>query len=189
MDHFFQNIDGWFDFDYAYQHILEQVPFNSHIVEVGSWKGKSAAYLAVEALKLEKGITVHCVDTWLGSDEDVHRDDPAVKSGKLFEEFCRNMQPVLKDNGGNVVIWRGPSVEIAQKIPDNEIAAVFIDASHDYDNVCADIKAWYPKVMKTGIMAGHDYESGHDGVVRAVRHTLPLHLVRGTCWFFLKPNI
>ena len=44
----------------------------------------------------------------------------------------------------------------------------FIYASHDYTNVLADIKAWYPKIKFGGTMSGDDYCSGWQGVVDAV---------------------
>jgi hypothetical protein len=43
---------------------------------------------------------------------------------------------------------------------------VFIDAAHDYDNVKADILAWYPKCK--GVIAGHDYFLTYPGVMNAV---------------------
>jgi len=47
-------------------------------------------------------------------------------------------------------------------------AVQHIDASHDYTNVMADIKAWYPKIKFGGTMSGDDYCSGWQGVVDAV---------------------
>jgi hypothetical protein len=54
MEHFYQNIDGWFDFQDIYSDVIRKLPNNAHIVEVGAWKGKSTAYLAVEAINSGK---------------------------------------------------------------------------------------------------------------------------------------
>ncbi len=53
---------------------------------------------------------------------------------------------------------------------DNEsLAFVYIDADHTYEAVKRDIELWWPKVrLHDGILAGHDYESYHSGVKRAV---------------------
>ena len=63
------------------------------------------------------------------------------------------------------------SVEAAKEVEDESLDFVYIDAAHDYENVKADIEAWWPKVRKGGILAGHDYiesRSGRVGVIPAV---------------------
>lgn len=45
---------------------------------------------------------------------------------------------------------------------------VYIDGAHDYEHVMQDIAIWWPLVGDTGILAGHDYDDGHPGVVQAV---------------------
>jgi hypothetical protein len=44
-----------------------------------------------------------------------------------------------------------------------------LDASHDYESCISDIKSWYPKVKKGGIISGDDFNLCHfPGVVKAV---------------------
>lgn len=50
--------------------------------------------------------------------------------------------------------------------------SVFIDASHDFHSVLADIEAWMPLVKPGGIISGHDYWSAHVGVMDAVNYAL-----------------
>ena len=61
-----------------------------------------------------------------------------------------------------------PTVEAAKDVDDASLDFVFIDAGHGYHNVKADVIAWWPKVKPGGWFGGHDYGSGHPGVVRAV---------------------
>ena len=62
-----------------------------------------------------------------------------------------------------------PSVDAIDKVLDDYIDLVYIDADHGYDSVLADIKAWLPKVKKGKIICGHDYSKTiHPGVVKAV---------------------
>lgn len=46
---------------------------------------------------------------------------------------------------------------------------VYIDGAHDYESVAADLAAWWPVVSPDGILAGHDYDDDHPGVMRAVQ--------------------
>lgn len=162
MDHFYQNIQGWFDFENFYSEIVSKLPNNSHIVEVGSWKGKSSAFIAVEIFNSKKVIKFDCVDTWTGSEE--HQNEQDIN--KIFEIFCENMKLVE----GHFNAIRLPSIEAAKLYENESLDFVFIDAAHDYDNVCADINAWLPKVKLGGILGGHDYF--HPPVEAAVQDML-----------------
>ena len=55
------------------------------------------------------------------------------------------------------------------KLFENEsLDFIFIDACHDYECVVDDLNAWFPKLKKNGIIAGHDYYAGFYGVEKAV---------------------
>src|SRR5204863_189743 len=92
MEHFYQNIgENWFTYPGLYSEVVKQ--FDSGIfVEVGSWRGRSASFLAVEIFNSGKPIELHCVDTWEGSSE--HKRDEIVVSGMLYDEFLKNTEPV-----------------------------------------------------------------------------------------------
>lgn len=55
-----------------------------------------------------------------------------------------------------------------QSMPWLNAGFVYIDADHDYANAAADIELWWDVVADGGILAGHDYDPTHPGVVRAV---------------------
>ena len=80
MEHFYQNIQGWFTFPNFYSTIAEkfqpEVQDRYHIVEVGSWLGKSACYMAVELINNgnSDNVIFDCVDTWEGSIEHINED-------------------------------------------------------------------------------------------------------------------
>jgi SAM-dependent methyltransferase len=148
-----------------------------HFVEVGSWKGQSAAFMAVEIANSGKNIQFDCVDTWQGSVE--HQTEPSVVNGTLYEEFIHNMQPVE----GYYRPVRMSSVEAAECYDDESLDFVFIDAGHMYADVKADILAWLPKVKKGGIIAGHDYHPHLlDEVAGAVLEIFGEVPVENTCW-------
>ena len=84
----------------------------------------------------------------------------------------------------NVKHLRLPSVAAADFFQDGELDAVYIDVSHDYESVKADILAWGPKLRPGGILSGHDYGPHAPGVVRAVNELIgkPSMVYGETSW-------
>lgn len=185
MEHFYHNIQGWFTYPNLYSEVVSKASAPAHFVEVGVWKGTSAAYMAVEIINSGKVLKFDCIDTWEGSEE--HLDptssafEPNLISNQdwLYDTFLSNMKPVQ----GHYTPYRMESLQAAKLYQPASLDFVFIDAAHDYENVLADIQAWFPKVK--GIIAGHDY-SWSDEVKQAVHDFFdPLGLkVRETegCW-------
>lgn len=183
MEHFCEKLEGWFDFPSVYQ-VMVQSHNNALFVEVGSWQGKAAAFMAVEIINADKNIKLHCVDTWEGSIE--HKQENVIVQKELYNTFLKNIEPV------NHIITpiKLASVDAARTYEDESIDFVFIDAAHDYENVRQDLYAWYPKLKKGGMMCGHDHT--WPGVVKAVNEFitttgLTLHLIGvQDCWGFIK---
>ncbi|HSX26192.1 MAG TPA: class I SAM-dependent methyltransferase [Chlamydiales bacterium] len=59
--------------------------------------------------------------------------------------------------GNRAQLIRDFSVSAAKSFEDESIDCIFIDGDHRYEYVVADLKAWFPKVKKGGMMLGDDY--------------------------------
>lgn len=169
MEHFYHNISGWFDYENVYTQMVAQAPNTAHFVEVGSWKGKSSAFMAVEIIRSKKQIRFDCVDTWQGSPEHQAGGafvDEHVIDGTLFDEFVKNMQPVHM----NYHAVKLSSTQAAIQYKNQSLDFVFLDGDHSYAAVHEDILAWAPKVKSGGFIGGHDYGPPglFPGVARAV---------------------
>ena len=93
MEHFYNNIgEDWFSYPNLYKSIVENNQDGAHIVEVGSWKGRSASFMAVEIINSNKNIKFDCVDTWEGSIE--HKTYDVITEEKLYDIFLSNIEPV-----------------------------------------------------------------------------------------------
>ena len=204
MKHFYKDIHGWFTFPQFYSTIAEKfqpaVQDRYHIVEVGTWLGQSAAYLAVELINNgnSHNVIFDCVDTWEGSSEHLNEDGllefdwnipsefglPILKekclmtTDELYNKFLSNIEPVRHI----VNPIKMKSVDAAKLYEDSSLDLVFIDAGHSFDDVVADIEAWLPKVRPYGFIAGHDYE-WDDEVKRAVHSIFPtISMEVEGCW-------
>jgi len=152
-----ESIPGFFDFQGPYSGLAADVPDGEIIVEVGSWLGKSAAYLARELQLRGKTNKLFCVDTWAGDDSLKAQVAEMGGPDEVFATFLRNMRPLV----GRVMPIHMSSVEAAAQFDNESIAAVFIDADHTYDAVMEDLQSWFPKVRPGGMIFGHDYVPTH----------------------------
>lgn len=174
--------EDWFTYPNLYKSMVEKFPSGSKFVEVGSWKGKSAAFMAVEVANSNKNIEFYCVDTWQGSSE--HKEFENLDG--LYNLFLENMKS-LKNYYKPI---RKTSLEAASLFKDESLDFVFIDASHEYEDVKNDIKTWLPKVKTGGFLAGHDYYVGEydyfPGVKKAVDECLVGFSMSDRCFVYQK---
>lgn len=177
--------ENWFTYPNLYKGFVEKLTDGSKIVEVGSWKGKSAAFLAVEVINSGKNISIDCIDIWEeNATEGDSQNDLHVKTDALYELFLSNISPLSHI----IKPIRMKSTDASTFYSDGSLDVVFLDADHTYEAVKADIHAWMPKVKSGGILAGHDYPWSHNhDVKRAVDELVkPITQSEG-CWIYKKP--
>lgn len=186
MQHFYQNVEGWFNYPDMFAYAVKQLPEDSHVVEIGTWKGQSSAFLAVELINSGKKFKLDCIDNFTGSViEPGQMYDRDNQAGRLLEVFNNNMKPVE----GHYTAIKGDSAETASLYEDESLDFVFIDASHDYESFRKDLIAWFPKVKVGGMISGHDFADPYPGIMRAVRDHLAeekVGVTPSTCWFCTK---
>jgi predicted O-methyltransferase YrrM len=185
MEHFYYTLgENWFTYSPLYAKIASHFPSKSHFVEVGVWKGMSAAYMAVEIINQEKDIKFDCVDTWefvseekTGISEDCYED--------LYNIFLKNISSVKHI----ITPVKKISWEAANDYEDKSLDFIFIDAAHDYDSVKKDIEAWFPKLKDNGVIAGHDYELQVQDAVDEYFIPLNYEIQKGyRCWVISPSN-
>ena len=137
------------------------------IVEIGSYRGKSAAYLADGASRdRPPGTrpTVYAVDPW-----DL-QDDPGkhgYNTEAVRQDFVWNIEAAGYAIGEDVVPIQGYSVEVAEAWPQADwIGLLFIDAHHTDDGVMADWSAWRPHLSAGAVVAFDDLDTPRNPGVR-----------------------
>lgn len=176
----YKDIHGWFDFHDIYTDMVENAPVNSVFVELGSWLGKSTAYMGAELKEKRHDINFFAVDVWDYLPEDEFYKKLIDEHGDIYKVFKSNMERCGVSE--YVTPLRMKTLEAVNMFDDKSIEFLFIDANHNYPHVLWDIQKWLPKVK--GYIGGHDYSDSihHAGVVRAVKETFSDYKVIGLSW-------
>lgn len=155
-------IFGWGSDDPNFKTVIDDVQ-PKLIVEVGSWLGASALHMASLAPEAE----IICVDTWLGADEfwltfDGKSDetrDLLLKNGYpgVYYQFLSNIyHSDAKDRITPMPMPSRMASRLLSKlgvVPD----LIYIDGSHQYEDVLDDLRHYWPLLRRGGTMFGDDY--------------------------------
>lgn len=191
MNHYYQQIQGWFDFEKIYDAAINLAPTDrtSIFVEVGTWMGKSTCYMGVEIINSKKPIKLYSIDNFSGSPveekeykgtsdmtiwmKENSRDMATGSFLRNIEQISSVVNPIIDDSKNAINMFENNSVDF-----------VFLDADHSFEQTNAEIIQWIPKVRNFGVIAGHDFN--FPGVQGAVTSTFGtnFHLV-GTSWYHI----
>ena len=111
------------------------------------------------------------VDIWR-NDGVVAHNDGGFSQDELEKQFI-NFKNNMADKPF-VQILRDYSYNAVKHFRDEYFDFIYIDADHSYEGCLKDIKDWYPKVKKGGVLLGDDYRLGKTktgvkfGVIKAV---------------------
>lgn len=142
------------------QEFVATLPAGCVMAEIGCYAGESTRIF------LAKAAQITCVDPWknylenANAYESVKADDMAA-----VEATFDQVQQECPDRIRKI---KATSQEAVALFPDRTFDLVYIDASHEYLDVAADLMQWLPKVKRGGLIAGHDYHINRPGVPRAV---------------------
>ena len=132
---------------------LASLPRHSVGAEIGVLTGKFTKHL----LSVVKPRCLYLVDCWCAiGDSFGYSDDlrQATYGSRVLREVVR------ESVHGLVRPLCGWSAEVADLIADKSLDWLYVDADHTLDGCMADLKAWFPKLKRGGIVAGHDYVYG-----------------------------
>ena len=164
---------GWYSDHPVFEQLFkERRP--KHVLEVGSLLGASAIHMGklMHQHRIDGSIT--CVDTFLGSCEHYLKGRGfwrrMLASGRynFFDEFLGNVEqagvsdvvtPFVQTSTNAARLFRDIGVRFD---------LIYLDASHEYEDVLADLRAWYPLLAPGGVLVGDDFEEPWFEIIRAV---------------------
>lgn len=142
-----------------------------NIIEIGSWLGKSTVYIARALQQKNDGSLVYAVDTFAGNlGKESMYEAPLNDQETIYDRFLKNIQ--LAGVQKQIKALKMSSEKAAKKKNLTTAAAIFIDGSHEYQDVKDDILRWKSRVKKQGLLILHDYHPNFPGVIQAAKETL-----------------
>jgi len=167
----FVDLQGWNSDHKIFDELVEEIQ-PKIIVEVGTWKGRSAWHFAEASAKI--GSEIYCVDTWLGGidhflsdkpQDDLRRDEHGTP--QIYEQFLRNF--VAHHAAGRIHPVRQTSVNGARALASRGLFAdlIYIDGSHEAPDVMMDMMLSREILEPGGIIFGDDAD--WPGVAHAVQ--------------------
>jgi predicted O-methyltransferase YrrM len=154
MEHFYENIPGWFSYDYLYRDAVSRAEDGALFVEIGSFKGRSSAFMSVEIANSGKKISFDCIDPQqlLSHYAESAKDQPEVFDGYNSTDFHKRLEPAK----GYYNLIESTSDTAFTRYADKSIDFLMIDGDHSYEAVKRDIQNFLPKMKVGGVMTGDD---------------------------------
>ena len=158
------NIRGWHGDGKIFRDFIDKTQAEL-IIEVGTWCGMSAINMGSYCKEKGMNTKIYCVDTWLGAYE--WREQAAVSPASdlmlkhayptVYYQFISNViHSGLQDY---ILPFVNTSLITGRFFQRREVKSklIYIDASHEYEDVVLDLKYYYPLLEEGGIIFGDDY--------------------------------
>ena len=172
-----------------YRHILPEL-INRNNLKIGCEIGVAMGSHCQRILQTTSLEKLYGIDPYQNYGDPTN----ASMSPPWFDMYYYKVMDKLSEFGSRFELIRDFSVSAAQKFSDHSLDFVFIDGNHTYDFVNADLHAWWNKIRSGGFMCGDDYNTGHDGVPRAVNQfcearslEVELNSNQSRFWLIKKP--
>ena len=174
-----EGVDGWLDLHEAWELHEAARRWTGDVdepcvVEIGAWKGRSCIALAMGLASRGRGGTVHSIDP--------HSMDPGAPVPEVDTDRLAILLANVERAGvaDRVRTHRMTSHDARPSFAPASIHVLFVDGSHEYEDVVQDILEWRDTLCDGAVVAFND--PGWPGVNRAlVEHVA----VRGSA--FRKP--
>jgi Methyltransferase domain len=154
---------GWSIHEKIFGELFKNHQFKT-VVEVGVFHGKWTLFISD---KISEDGIIYAVDHWQGSSEHKVPGSPDLALlPTLHQQFLSNV--IYQNATDKIVPVKMDSLSAAKTFHQLGIQAdlIYIDASHEYENVIKDLQAWFPILNKGGLLCGDDWHWG--GVRQAV---------------------
>ncbi|MDF1695915.1 MAG: class I SAM-dependent methyltransferase [Saprospiraceae bacterium] len=162
----YRNIQGAFDHGTVFTDLIKRLE-SGKIVEVGTYKGRSACFLAELIKASGKNIQFTTIDHFERSDTSMQLVQKNLKRADVQDY---------------VTVVEGESYETTKLFKEEELDFIFLDTDSSKNRLAVELESWYEKLKEGGILGGYDH-SIHDTVFKSYdcaswsfceKHAIPL---------------
>lgn len=192
-----EDTSGWNGNSAVFNKLITEINPKT-IIEVGSWKGQSAINMGKATKNLGLNTIIHCVDTWLGAIEfwstlnNTKERNLLLHHGypQIYYQFLSN---VIHNNLQDTILpFPNTSENGFRYFRDIKLTAdlIYIDASHEEEDVYKDINNYFTLLRNGGIIFGDDYHNWA-GVKKSIdrfakEQNLTLEILENNFWVIRK---
>lgn len=175
MTHTVQSLNLWLGYLFPLEiveltRLVLALPSDSHILEIGAGGGVSGAVIL--AARPDLHLTT----------VDIQKEDSPL-GGLYSQQVALEATGLWNPDRHRQIQANSQTLKLVGEVFD----LIFVDGGHEYEEACADILNWLPRVKPGGLLSVHDYDKGRlpygiqeghphplvlDGVDRAVRALL-----------------
>ncbi|MBL8672897.1 MAG: class I SAM-dependent methyltransferase [Alphaproteobacteria bacterium] len=157
--------------------LLESLPKHAVVAEIGVAEGNTSRRI----LDICAPRALHLIDAWRHQPvNDGGLDPNNLDDAAQERRFAAVQQRFAAEiAAGQVTLHRVRSQDAAARFADGQLDWIYVDGSHLYDDVLADLRLYAPKLKPDGYIYGDDHvnsptyrERMKFGVVEAVRQFL-----------------
>jgi len=139
----------------------KRIPEGGTYLELGSFVGGSLLCI-YEATKLSgRSVNFIAIDSFvepIGSIPSLA--NKGLTTRDWFDKFTSSIP--------RLTLIESSTDDAKERIKDNSVDLMFMDAGHSYEEVTRDLINYWPKLKKDGVLLGHDYRHISPKVVEAV---------------------
>ena len=160
------------------EYLENYLPHQEHteMIEIGSYMGESTMMFATSNMFNK----IHAIEPFKGEEE--FNDLFGYDWETVKKEYLLNTRHW--DNRDIITLWEDYSYDIADEFKDGSVDFIYVDGSHEYEDVKRDIELYLPKIKQGGFIAGHDYMDYFEGCKKAVNEVVgkPDEIFRDYSW-------
>ena len=153
--------------------LIEQLPINITGIEIGSYAGESTELF----LRSGKFKMLYCVDYWKPGHYE-NRATGEAQFDRMINHYTNAEKCKMNCN------------DIVERFKDIQIDFIYIDGSHEFEQIKKDIQNSLILLNGCGIIAGHDWHKETPDVEKAVMEMIgkPDMMFADSSWLIFYPN-